>query len=832
MSIAERSQFEDVAILLHRWEHACLGLSMPRFEDVAVGNLGQIASDLALVELFENDHLRLINCGERLCQTLHISRTAASLDHVSLNFQTALQKGVKQALNSKQPVFETTRFTQMGFAGTCELLFLPLMWRDRLLISVFGRQRRETQDILETIYGATSEGMLVLAPSGDDVKPEFQIMSINCAAAGFLNVDVENVLWKNIGDLLTPLEETALSEHFSNVLKTGKPEQFEIPHQTIQGEMQYFQVCVTPVTNLLVVNVSNITAIKEREMSLEVMFEGNPIPHLLYDPETLLFLRVNEAAVQHYGYSRAEMLRMSVLDLNAPDQGERVRGAARQPLKAAGRQSHATHFTKDGRCIDVIVFTRALSINGQTAVLSSIIDVTEQRRSEARIVHMAHHDHLTTLPNRMFFLDRLDKALAHIRRSSDQIAIHCIDLDDFKKVNDTLGHPIGDKLLNQVSARLSAHVRDEDFVARLGGDEFAIIQTGIQTKEDAAVLAERIVAVLGAPYLIDGNDVVIGASVGVACAPKDSLHPDDLLKRADIALYRAKADGKNLFHFFEPGMDAGLQRRRSLEIDLRLALQNGELTLSYQPLIDIKDCRIVACEALLRWQHPIRGAISPSEFIPLAEETGLLGPIGDFVLRKACQEAVHWPDGIKVAVNLSPVQFRNRAVIASIHGALAISGLPAQQLEVEITESILLADSEINRTVLVDIRKMGVSIAMDDFGTGYSSLSYLRSFPFDKIKIDRSFVADVAENAESEAIIRAITMLGQTLNIPTLAEGIETQEQLEIVRRAGCLHAQGFLFSPAVPSAEIRAFLATQPWLTTPSLAIAGKSEGATRQRA
>jgi diguanylate cyclase (GGDEF)-like protein len=388
-------------------------------------------------------------------------------------------------------------------------------------------------------------------------------------------------------------------------------------------------------------------------------------------------------------------------------------------------------------------------------------------------------------------------------RRGGHFAVLCIDLDNFKSVNDTLGHPLGDLLLQHVAKRLRGELRDGDTVARLGGDEFAVLQADAGSADAASELAERLLTVISEPYELDGHMVAVGASIGIALAPDDGEDPDRLLKQADMALYRAKGDGKGAFRFFEPEMDARVQARRQLEMDLRAALHAGGLEIHYQPLVDIASGSTCAYEALLRWPHRERGMIPPGDFIPVAEETGLIGAIGAFVLRQACADAVLWPDDVKVAVNLSPLQFRTGNLLHTVMGALEQSGLAPRRLELEITETLLLERGDHVLATLHALRALGVRIAMDDFGTGYSSLSYLRSFPFDKIKIDRSFVRDLCSNADSQAIVRAIVSLGSSLGITITAEGVECERDLEKLRAEGCAQAQGFLFSVPRPQREI-----------------------------
>ncbi len=433
-------------------------------------------------------------------------------------------------------------------------------------------------------------------------------------------------------------------------------------------------------------------------------------------------------------------------------------------------------------------------------------DVTERRKVEARIAYMAHHDALTDLPNRVLFREEMAKALCRTERDAT-LAVLCIDLDNFKTVNDTLGHPVGDSLLQEASKRLRACARPADTVARLGGDEFAIVQDAVDQPVGATALAARVIKEMAEPCDVQGHQIVIGASVGIAIAPDDGKDPDRLLKNADMALYRAKADGRGAYRFFEPAMDAKMQARRALELDLRKALALGEFEPFYQPIINLETNAVSGFEALLRWRNPERGLVPPGEFIPLAEEIGLVNPIGAWVLKQACTEAAGWPGQIKVAVNLSPVQFKSGTLVLDVIAALGASGLPAHRLELEITETVLLQDTEATLSILNQLRALGVRISMDDFGTGYSSLSYLRKFPFDKIKIDQSFIRDLSDKPDSIAIVRAVAGLGATLGIATTAEGVETDEQLERLRAEGCTEVQGYLFSRPKPANELNALL-------------------------
>jgi diguanylate cyclase (GGDEF)-like protein len=478
--------------------------------------------------------------------------------------------------------------------------------------------------------------------------------------------------------------------------------------------------------------------------------------------------------------------------------------ALQQNFIRAGNQGSLVDRLTDGRSISIL--HRPTPDGGHVATFE---DITERLRAEEKIRHLAHYDALTDLPNRVAFYGRMEEILSH-RRRSESIGILSLDLDHFKAVNDTLGHPIGDRLLKAAAQRMRSCVRGEDIVARLGGDEFAIVQVPSEDPLDKAALAARLIDVVGAPYDLDGHQVIVGVSVGIAIAPNDGKEPDILMKNADLALYRAKVDGGGAYRFFEIEMDARMQARRALELDLRKAIVNGEFELYYQPIINVKTGQIASCEALIRWHHPERGMVAPLEFIPVAEATGLIVPIGEWVLQQACAEAARWPEQVTIAVNLSPAQFKSRNLMPMITGALATTGLPAARLELEITEMVLLEDSEGAFEILHQLRDLGIRIAMDDFGTGYSSIGYLRRFPFDKIKIDQSFIRDLPGRDDSVAIVRAVVGLSSSLGITTTAEGVETKEQLASLTAEGCTEFQGFLFSRPLSAADVGRIIAEQ----------------------
>jgi diguanylate cyclase (GGDEF)-like protein len=504
------------------------------------------------------------------------------------------------------------------------------------------------------------------------------------------------------------------------------------------------------------------------------------------------------------GTSLYEVLRHSVDIRIATDSVEELYRIRREIIAAKQPRTYCETLA-DGRIIDI--WHRPMADGGW---VSTYDDVTERRQVESRIAYMATHNVLTDLPNRAFLRDRMSQLLSaktmdEGKNSARLIALLLLDLDRFKEVNDTLGHAAGDNLLRAVAKRLQALLSRGDLVARLGGDEFAILHCATSV-HDTAALSQRIIEALIAPYDLEGHQANVGASIGISLAPAHGSDPEALLRCADLALYRAKAQGRGGFAFFESEMTASAHRRRVLELELREALVQGQFEVHFQPQINVKTGVVSGAEALVRWRHPVRGLIGPGEFISIAEEVGLIAPIGEWVLRQACRDAARWHKSMKVAVNLSAVQFRAAHLAEMVISALSAAGLPPGRLELEVTESVLLeADAATLRT-LHQLRGLGIRVSLDDFGTGYSSLSYLRSFPFDKIKIDRSFVREVAASANGAAIVRAIAALGSSLGMETTAEGVETKEQLDLVRAEGCTEAQGFYFSPPRPASDLADF--------------------------
>jgi diguanylate cyclase (GGDEF)-like protein/PAS domain S-box-containing protein len=519
------------------------------------------------------------------------------------------------------------------------------------------------------------------------------------------------------------------------------------------------------------------------------------------------YVLANRVAETQFGMSRDDIVGKTAVDLFPKDAAEII---ARDDEKAL--------HSPDGLFLDIgpwqsqglgerFITSRRIGIpdqSGETRYIINVVDdVTDRRLADAKIAHLAHYDALTDLPNRVLFRERIERELQLTSRGR-QFALLYIDVDEFKGINDSLGHHVGDELLKAVAARIRSCIRETDHIARLGGDEFEVIQTDVTNTHDVVEFVMRIQEAIRQPYECLGHHLTTDASIGIAMAPQDGTDLDQLIKNADLAMYGAKSDGRRTYRFFEPAMDARAKARLTLERDLRQALADGGFEIHYQPLVDLKRDAVTGCEALLRWRHPQRGMISPADFIPVAEDTGLIVELGEWVLRTACAEAVTWPEHIRVSVNVSPVQLKCPTLALKIAGALAASGLAANRLELEITEAVLIRDDETALAILHQLRAIGIRIALDDFGTGYSSLSYLKRFPFDKIKIDRCFISDITEIDGSSVIVQAVVNIAAAGNMTTTAEGVETREQMEMLRALGCTEMQGYLFSAAKPGAEVR----------------------------
>jgi diguanylate cyclase (GGDEF)-like protein/PAS domain S-box-containing protein len=662
--------------------------------------------------------------------------------------------------------------------------------------------------LVDAIYRSTEEGVIALAPirNQNEQTIDFQIVDLNAGAAHLLQQSIDELRWRRLSERSPAFKSAHIFNKLSKVIETGKHQTFELT-VAAPSDVVHLKVSAAPLGDLICAKLTDVTDLKRREHSSRLLFDNNPLPMWIFDFETLNFLSVNDATISNYGYSRDQLLSMDTKQLWPVDEIDPHLEALTNLGESYQSGRSWRHIKADGTEIEVLTFGRHVKYDDRDAYLVAVVDISEQKRAEAKATYLAYHDGLTGLPNRVLYHTQLSESLAR-RRPTEHTAILSIDLDLFKNVNDSFGHPMGDKLLRIVADRLKHALNKDDMVARLGGDEFAITLNSIASPEDLAQIADRLIDALKKPYNIDGLEIVIGASIGLAIAPTDGKTADDLLKNADMALYRAKSEGRGMYHYFEKSMDEQVQKRRTMEADLRKALSASELEVHYQPLVDAETGRVTSFESLLRWRHA-NDFISPSEFIPIAETTGLIGSIGEWVLRTACREATNWPQEIGVAVNLSPAQFRDKNLVSIVINALAGSGLSPSRLELEITESVLLAETEANLSTLRQLKALGIRISMDDFGTGYSSLSYLRSFPFDKIKIDRSFVRDIVDKPDSLAIIRAISTLGRSLGIRTTAEGVETLEQFASVKQEGCSEVQGYLFSAAKPANELAKLIAS-----------------------
>jgi len=668
-------------------------------------------------------------------------------------------------------------------------------------------QRRSAQSRLADALEGSQEGVVV-------IDAQDRIALANAQAINFLNV-APGILAPGtpLSELRAALAQSAVDSRVLAKDNTSLPATGEF--QLTDGRWLRFSQSATRDQGVIVV-FSDVTLLKQQEanlrainLRLDAALDNMSQGLCLFDGQDRLEV-VNRRFFDIFGLSPeniepgvsfSKILALSEARNN--HDGTSVAEVLADQLACMNRHEISTHYYElgDGRVIASIYNPTS---NG--GWVTTFEDVTERRQAEAQIMHMARHDALTDLPNRALFREKMEQALAQ----NEKFAIHFIDLDRFKAVNDSLGHPVGDKLLCAVTKRLQMAVRGADTVARLGGDEFAIIQLGAKPT-DASELAVRLIELMSEPFDMMGNQIVVGASVGIAMAPTDGKDPDQLLRNSDMALYRAKSEGRGSYHFFESEMDAKMQARHALEIDLRKAITARELEVHYQPIVDLAKGEYVGLEALARWNHPRHGMVAPDDFIPIAEEIGLIIPFGDWLLKQACQDATNWPSGMTIAVNLSAVQFRSATLIYSIASALATSGLSPTRLVLEITETVLLQHDQTILTTLHQIKDLGVRISMDDFGTGYSSLSYLRSFPFDKIKIDRSFIKDLGKRADCTAIVRAMTRLSNSLGMTTIAEGVETEAQLEFLRAEGCDQVQGFLFSRPLPAKDVPKLFQTRP---------------------
>jgi diguanylate cyclase (GGDEF)-like protein/PAS domain S-box-containing protein len=649
---------------------------------------------------------------------------------------------------------------------------------------------------------------------------ERRIVLANRAAEAYWGFSRAQAIGKRICDLFPHAQSDAIDRLDAQALQSDAP-LLQEAHPTLMiygdprlvtskriairdsdGQPQYLVSVIEDVTERKRLE-------QERDRDREFLHEiinNVPATIIVKDVHSRRYVLINQAGVEYFGASRDKIIGRTTHEVFPKETADIIVAHDEQALQSEGYVFFEEYILNTVGKGPRYVTSKKIVIRdskGEPQYLLGVIeDVTERKNSAERIAHLAHYDALTDLPNRVMFRERLEQAIMRLR-AGEHVAVLYLDLDNFKGINDTLGHPVGDELMKAVAARLRGCVGETDTVARLGGDEFAIIQTSGVYPTGVIDLVGRIHEAIRTPFEVVGHQLVADTSIGIALAPDDGTDPDQLLKNADLALYGAKADGRGTYRFFEPEMDARVKARRALEFDMRQAIMCDAFEIFYQPVVRLRDNKISGCEALLRWRQSERGPISPADFVPVAEETGLINMLGEWVLRTACAEAAAWPGDVKVAVNVSPVQFKSGNLAQLVVEALAASGLPAHRLELEITESVLIRDDESTLLTLHQLRELGVKIVLDDFGTGYSSLNYLHRFPFDKIKIDRSFIKNVAEADGSLSIVLAVVSIAQSRDITTTAEGVETQHQMDMLRSLGCTEVQGFLFSPPRPAAEI-----------------------------
>ena len=699
----EAEMFDDLPILRRKWQAALRpGEKLPRYEDVMLGSLGRLADHIVLLKN-DRDGLEVSRTGRYVQKWLNDERWDIPLSALSPDCATVLHEAATNALASSRPHLALAHCVRDGMVKTYDVLAMPTASRwGGTLVGTYVNEQGAQYNLLDAIFANTDDGAISLATLRDARhRPfDFQIVHLNKAASALLKVPAEGLQWRRLSDGGNLLCSSEVAERLLEVVTTGQRDQFEI-----DSDDRDLRLGATAFGDMLSLTISDVTALKRREASFRLLFDNNPMPMWVFDVQTTRFLSVNDAAIQHYGYGRGKFLSMKLQDIWPRDEWSTHTEALQQIGGSHYSGRNWRHLKADGSEIQVLTYGRRVAFDGRDAFLVAAVDITERRKAEARIAYMAHHDGLTNLANRELFQERLKEAL----EGDKAIAVLCVDLDLFKNVNDSLGHPIGDRLLKLVAERLRSQVRGNNLAARLGGDEFAIILSSDVSPNETSDFASKLIKTLSAAYEIDGNEVIIGASIGIALSPGEGSTSEELMRNADLALYRAKEDGGGVHRFFEREMDRQAQKRRDMELDLRRAFANGEFELHYQPLVDIATDRISGFESLLRLRHPDKGMISPAEFIPVAEDIGLIVSIGEWALREACSEAVKWPADVKVAVNLSPVQFRSRNLVQVVVSALANSGLSPKRLELEITESLFLAETEANLAILHQLRELGVS---------------------------------------------------------------------------------------------------------------------------
>lgn len=808
--LEQRTEFNDVGILLRKWKAARTLRSLPLYEDLVLGSLGKLADEIAVIRRLDNDDPFIVRAGDTFESVIQRDCHLTPLSSLPVNYQYTISSALDQARSAGEPSLRLCQSTVEGMVSTVELVVLPLssQWEGEFFL-LFARPRSEQVDLASLLINSTREGILALSvlEEANGLPLDFMILSINDGAAKLLGSTVEKLRMSRLSNALTRTGFRRSMHALHRAMRSSEHHQsFTFEYDVTEDYTVSIKAGISRAGELLTVTLIDVGELRAREALFRSMFDGNPVPMIVVAQEDAQTLRVNDAALRLFGYGSEEFMRLGLHDLRLAEVSD---GEVEETATLQAGGSCWIHKAAGGAMLNVVEYERDITVGDVPATLITIVDVTERTRAEEQITFLAHHDPLTRLPNRTVFTQALEKALADFARSETAFSVLTIDLDGFKLINDTQGHDAGDLVLTEVASRLLALAGADDAVARLGGDEFAMILSGCGTREEASKRADRILSALDRIHNINGRDAKIEASIGIAMVPGDAEELEQSLKFSDLALYRAKKDTGSAYRFFETEMDRVESERRSLEVELRRAVIESEFELHYQPIMSVKTGRLRGFEALIRWRHPSRGLVPPGDFIPLAEEVGLIEQMGEWVLAEACRQAMHWPEQLIVAVNVSAQQFGGDRLVGAVNRALKESGLAAERLEIEITESVLLNDTQDNIEVLQQLRALNARIALDDFGTGYSSMGYLAKFPFNRIKIDRSFVRDIGDNKSSQAVVRAIVSLGSSLGMDITAEGVENSEQLEVLISENCSDLQGYLFSPPIPQQDVNTVIDT-----------------------
>ncbi len=714
---------------------------------------------------------------------------------------------------------EQARFLVVAAASSASVIALILF----LIIRQINRQNREAQQRLESERSRLDSALNNMIQGLVLYDASARVVTVNRRYIDMFHLSADVVKpGSHFRDLMQHRKDTGsfdddVDEFCSAVMRSIARGQIASNTMQCADGRSFLAVSKPLAHNGWVATVEDITERRklEQERDRNYTFLSQIIDHIpsqitVKDAQDRRYLLVNRVAESQFGISRDLIVGKTAFDVYPQAAAEAITADDDRTLQSADGDLFLDERPWVSQAMgERYITSKRIGIRDPAGEANYIInvveDVTEHRRANEKIAHLAHYDALTDLPNRVLFRERIERELQKAA-GGEKFALLYIDIDEFKSINDSLGHHVGDELLKAVAARIKGSTKPTDLIARLGGDEFAVIQTAVGDRADVVEFVTRIHDAIRQPYQCLGHQLSTDASIGIALAPQDGIDLDQLIKSADLAMYGAKAEGRRTHRFFEPAMDARAKARLTMEQDLRQAMLDGAFEIHYQPLLDLGSNEVAGCEALLRWRHPERGMVSPAEFIPLAEDTGLINELGDWVLLTACAEAAAWPPHIRLAVNVSPIQLKSQTLALRITNALAASGLPPHRLEIEITEAVLIHDDETALAILHQLRAIGVRIALDDFGTGFSSLSYLKRFPFDKIKIDRCFVSDIEVDG-SEAIVQAVVNIAASRNMTTTAEGVETESQREILRRLGCTQMQGYLFSAPKPAADVRRLL-------------------------